>query len=738
MNSARQVPFRGELASTPISEVLRSLEVQGANGRVHFDTEIGGAEVFLIAGKIVDASVLGLTGRPALFRLVSLSEGTFELVPEPVDAKPPLTESVAHLLADHEGRMAEWRSLIERAPPMSTKLLMTPAGLDAVNTQTLLPQERTIFALIDGQRTLSEVLDECGLDAVDALGILVFSIDNRLVRTISPQASLFPLPASNGKGDAPKVEIPKASPAFGRKTVMGLGFGEFEPVPAKAAVRRIINVDAPQGDQPPTAGLGTVKTEAMPVAVMPPARAEEPSGDAPPKSRGPFVGRYEVLFRIGFGGMGSVYLCRLNSEGGFKRLFALKLLRNHLTRDSAAAKRFFEEARLAGQIHHPNVVSVLDAGLHGSEPYLVMEYVEGGSLKQLLTAHETVRPPELIVPIALDALAGLHAAHTLLSEDGVPLELVHCDVSPENLLVGIDGICRLTDFGVARHGEVGRGPQKVTHGKPSYLAPEQVLGGKVDARSDVFAMGVVLYNALTGIKLFEGSRPEETLQRVVNQRIELPSTVGLRPPPCFDFVCMKALERDPERRFASAEDMMIELRRIALREQMLSPPSAIASWVRESVGHSLAQRRLAVLDASRKGPPRLHPSVPPQGYPVAGASAAPGPLPSSPSLPRSDPPSAPGFRDPGLSQTIALPPPSLGRRYALILASVLALCAVLATLIWPSVVSRLFRLNIEGTVSADLPDAGVPSGDAGLPVLSQDAGLGAPSAAPAASGAKLK
>ncbi len=211
MNSARQVPFRGELASTPISEVLRSLEVQGANGRVHFDTEIGGAEVFLIAGKIVDASVLGLTGRHALFRLVSLSEGTFELVPEPVDAKSALTESVAHLLADAEGRMAEWRSLIERAPPMSTKLLMTPAGLDAVNTQTLMPQERAIFALVDGQRTLSEVLDECGLDAVDALGILVFSIDNRLVRTISPQASLFPLPVSGGQERAAQGRHP-ASP----------------------------------------------------------------------------------------------------------------------------------------------------------------------------------------------------------------------------------------------------------------------------------------------------------------------------------------------------------------------------------------------------------------------------------------------------------------------------------------------------------------------------------------------
>jgi hypothetical protein len=197
---------------------------------------------------------------------------------------------------------------------------------------------------------------------------------------------------------------------------------------------------------------------------------------------------------------------------------------------------------------------------------------------------------------------------------------------------------------------------------------------------------------------------------------------------------MKALERDPDRRFASAEDMMIELRRIALREQMLSPPSAIASWVRESVGHSLAQRRLAVLDASRKGPPRLLPTPAPVDGSAAIGSVAPGPLPAGSSLPPSDPPSSTGFKDPGLSQTIALPPPSPGRRWALILASALALCAVLATLIWPSVVSRLFRVKIEGTVSTDLPDAGLPNTDAGAARLSQDAGLGVPSAAPAASG----
>src|SRR5690606_21107953 len=344
-----------------------------------------------------------------------------------------------------------------------------------------------------------------------------------------------------------------------------------------------------------------------PLSVGVPAPEPEP---APPDglSGARFIGRYQVLCRIGRGGMGSVYLCRLMSEGGFRRLFALKLLRKHLLADSVAAQRFLEEARLAGHIHHPNVVGVVDAGLHGSQPYLVMDYVEGGSLRDLLAAHPVSRPPELILPIVLDALAGLHCAHTLVGDDGVPLDIVHCDVSPENLLVGIDGVCRLTDFGVARQGIRMRGNNRFTHGKPSYVAPEAITQGRIDCRADVFAIGVVLYNALTGTKLFDGQSVDEILQQVCSRRIDPPSTVGLRPPPSLDFVCMRALERDPERRFSSAEEMMMELRRIALRENLLAPTSEIAAWVRESVGHDLARRRLVVLEASRQNRPQGKPA----------------------------------------------------------------------------------------------------------------------------------
>jgi serine/threonine-protein kinase len=203
----------------------------------------------------------------------------------------------------------------------------------------------------------------------------------------------------------------------------------------------------------------------------------------------------------------------------------------------------------------------------------------------------------------------------------------------------------------------------------------------------VFALGVVLYNALTGLRLFEAATMEETLRQVCTFRIDPPSTVGLRPPPSLDFACMKALERDPSRRYESAEEMMMELRRIALREHLLAPASEVAAWVREAVGRELVQRRLSVLDAAR-------------GLGGAG-SLAHDPI-SSP------PESAPGPRDDAAvvgdgppsfqrSQTIVLPSESSpGRRIALIVASVLAGAAIIATMVWPDLISRAFSINTEG------------------------------------------
>lgn len=746
----------GELGSQGVTELLEALERRHVSGVVSFRTPAGDAEVEFLAGTIVDARMEELSGRGALFRLLGLTQGHYELRVEDIAPRPALTPSIDRVL----GELSQWHKLSEQAPALSSVPELSAAGRESLERKKLAEEQRVLLELVDGQRALAEIIDESGVDAVDALTLLVGAVQGGLISIRSAQASLYPLKpefgvvapivpidgdhADSGPGPVSTGGPPAAYIPLTRKTLLTaspLGTPAVNESGAPPAVHRIISIDS---SAPPPPNAPASQTAAAFSAIEPPATARllspppvEPgpsesgprrSSPYPPPSVGDmqavpeapvaearsdarYIGRYQVLCRIGRGGMGSVYLCRLSSRGGFRRLFALKLLRKHLLADSAAAHRFLEEARLSGHIHHPNVVSVVDAGFHASQPYLVMDYVEGGSFKDLLAVNANSRPPQLILPIILDALAGLHAAHTLVGDDGTPLNIVHCDVSPENLLVGVDGVCRLTDFGVARHGGAAIGPTHVTHGKPGYLAPEQLSGGRVDCRADVFAIGVVLYKALTGIKLFEAPTVEETLYAVRTRKVEPPSTVGLRPPPSLDFVCMRALERDPARRFASAQEMMMELRRIALRENLLAPTSDVAAWVREAVGHDLARRRLIVLDASKRLQPTGSATVAattgtaaPAGEAVASSAAAAAPMHSSIPPTREHPLSssvpAPGSspqhtRTIALDTSIAAGGGARASRWALIAASVLAAIVVLVTVLWPGLVSKLFSIRTE-------------------------------------------
>ncbi|HEY8945491.1 MAG TPA: protein kinase, partial [Polyangiaceae bacterium] len=615
---ARRVPLSGELGTTSLAEVLQTLEMRKTTAKVRIEGEMGAAEVEVVEGKIVHASMGELDGWGALLAMLGIADGHFEVVEMAIEPRPSVVPSVGALIAEKERRILEWRQLSERAPPLSSVLKPTPSAAEAAQDPERPAHARRLLSLLDGQRTLAEIIEESGVDAVEALGLLIAAITDGLARADAPQLSLFPLaaaPEGSFAPDEPKRIALSGGDILRRKTVIGMGLDLSEvaetarneaetspPHPApgpeapsrevrRADVQRIISVTAARPEAVPVpkrrsrssvtpspqsvAPVPADGPPSAPASMAPGTLALRPASDPPEqKARGRrYIGRYEVLCRIGSGGMGSVYLSRLTSEIGFRRLFALKVLRSHLLEDSAAAQKFLEEARLAGYIHHPNVVSVVDAGIEGSQPFLAMDYVEGGSLKQLLSADPTRRPPELIVPVVLDALSGLHAAHQLETEDGTPLNLVHSDVSPENLMVGVDGVCRLTDFGVAKPGGLQR-RNEAAHGKPGYMAPEQITGGRIDRRADIFAMGVLLYNSLTGTKLFEAQTIEETLRQVLACRIPAPSTVGLKPTPALDLICVRALDRDPSRRFETAEEMMLELRRVALRESLLAPTNA--------------------------------------------------------------------------------------------------------------------------------------------------------------------
>ena len=312
-------------------------------------------------------------------------------------------------------------------------------------------------------------------------------------------------------------------------------------------------------------------------------------------SEAPFalrLGRYEVILRIARGGVGEVYLARVTGVGGFERLYAVKVVHPYLSSDPSFSKALLHEARLASLIRHRNIVDIVDVGVHRDTHYLVMEYVDGCTLSELCLRHREYRPLHLIGPIMLDALEGLQAAHELQDENGVSLRLVHRDFSPQNLLVRMDGTCLVADFGIARTSTVVRTTNPGTvKGKPSFMAPEQLTGEEIDQRTDIFAAGVTLWNALTGKRLFDGTTEAATIYNVLRRRIPKPSDIGLRPDPDFDPIVLKALQRRPEARFQTAAQMGHALRELLIRKRLLGAARDIAAWVNESFGPRIEARR---------------------------------------------------------------------------------------------------------------------------------------------------
>jgi serine/threonine-protein kinase len=268
------------------------------------------------------------------------------------------------------------------------------------------------------------------------------------------------------------------------------------------------------------------------------------------------LGRYEVLRPIATGGMATVYLGRVNAAGGFERLVAIKVMHPHIALEADFVTMFLDEARLAARIRHPNVVATHDVDEGPDGLFLVMDYVEGAPLHMVVKAVARARqmvPPDVLLRIFCDVLEGLHAAHELTDENGRHLGLVHRDVSPHNVLVGADGVSRITDFGVA-HARTRLTSTRGTNlkGKVAYLSPEQVLVGRVDRRSDVFSAGVVLWEALARRRLFKGETEGQTLAQIIGGVRTSPAQVDARIPQPISDVCMKALQGDANARFQTA------------------------------------------------------------------------------------------------------------------------------------------------------------------------------------------
>lgn len=272
------------------------------------------------------------------------------------------------------------------------------------------------------------------------------------------------------------------------------------------------------------------------------------------------VADYEIVARMKAGGMATLFLGRRTGASGFSKPVAIKVVHPHLADDPAFVEMFVDEALLCARIQHPNVVHVEELRESNGTHLLVMEYVAGCSLGQLLRAlakRQRRMTPELAVHVAIHVLDGLHAAHELKNEHGAPMEVVHRDVSPDNVLLAWQGHVKLIDFGVAK--AMSRRTQtsgSMLKGKIRYMSPEQAFGRAVDRRTDVYALAIVLWECLTMRRLFSGSGADlELLEQVRNPTIVPPSQLVSDLPPALDAILLKALAREANDRYASAREM---------------------------------------------------------------------------------------------------------------------------------------------------------------------------------------
>jgi serine/threonine protein kinase len=310
------------------------------------------------------------------------------------------------------------------------------------------------------------------------------------------------------------------------------------------------------------------------------------------------VGRYTLYGEIASGGMATVHFGRMAGAVGFSRPVAVKRLHAQFAKDAAARAMFIDEARLVSRIRHVNVVPTLDVVATAGQLYLVMEYVQGESLARLMRA-AWERYDQVPVPIALailsHALHGLHAAHEATSESGAPLEIVHRDVSPQNILVGIDGIARVLDFGIARAAQrIESTGDSVLKGKIAYMAPEQFDDVEVTRRADLYSAGVVLWELLAGRRLFDKTDEVRMaiVERLMRGAAPLPSEHRGRIAPELDAVVMKALARDPSERFATAREMALALEKAG----PLASPSEIGQWVEWSATEAIVEREQKIAE----------------------------------------------------------------------------------------------------------------------------------------------
>ena len=298
-------------------------------------------------------------------------------------------------------------------------------------------------------------------------------------------------------------------------------------------------------------------------------------------------GKYEVVGRLATGGMADLFLSRQRGPSGFETLAVIKRIRPHLAANAEFVRMFLDEARLAAQLRHPNVVTVYDAGQERGEYFFVMEYVHGRDLHAVIAA-AAARGRQLsldeTLSIAAGVCAGLHHAHERTDAKGAPLGIVHRDISPSNVLVGFEGAVKLADFGIAKATQAASTEPgtNTLRGKLSYISPEQMLGHPLDRRADLYALSVVLYELTTGARPHDDAPTEfVAMQRTLEAPVPLPSARRPGYPEDLERIVMRGLERQPEKRWWTARELQVELETFARQRQLAMSPVTLARLMEE-------------------------------------------------------------------------------------------------------------------------------------------------------------
>lgn len=337
---------------------------------------------------------------------------------------------------------------------------------------------------------------------------------------------------------------------------------------------------------------------------------DAPNSAVPVPAAEQTLGPYRLCLELASGGMASVYLARIEGGATLNRFVALKRVHPHLASDPSFIEMFLDEARIASLIQHPNVCSVVDFDCVGGEYYLAMEFLVGEPLSSVMRAmmhrpHDATRVPSraaLVARIVADACEGLHAAHELRDPSGQPLAVVHRDVSPENLFLTYSGAVKVVDFGVARaaHQRHLTVPGMIK-GKLAYMSPEVLRGVPPDRRADVWGAGVVLWELLTGTRLFHRATDVETLATISDFHVPAPSSVALDVPSDFDEIVQKALAADPDARYPTARDLAKDLTLALARRGEGVGLAELSEWMHELFPSGAAcKRQLLEIAASMR------------------------------------------------------------------------------------------------------------------------------------------